>query len=343
MPLILQERVSLKSLHSFGVDAHAAWYARVHTVEELQALYADPRVAALPRLILGGGSNLLFTGDYDGLVVHVALAGWEDLGQVDGARHIRVGAGEPWAPLVETLTRGGRPGLENLALIPGSCGAAPIQNIGAYGLELAERLHAVTVWDPATAALRDIPAADCDFAYRHSLFKQPAGAQLVVVSLTLRLPLPWSPVVSYAELARELALRGTEPPTPEDIFEAVCALRRRKLPDPAQIGNAGSFFKNPVVGRQKHAELLERFPSLVRYPLAGGRYKLGAGWLIEACGLKGSTRGRAGVFENQALVLVNRGGASGAELLALAREVQDRVREKFGVTLEPEVRIVGAA
>jgi UDP-N-acetylmuramate dehydrogenase len=348
MPFILQERVSLKSFNTFGVDAQARWLARVESVEELQRLLADPRVRDLQRLILGGGSNVLFAGDYDGLVVQPCLRGIEELGERDGARLLRVAAGEPWAPLVEHLVRSGMPGLENLALIPGLTGAAPIQNIGAYGLELAERLHAVHVWDASAGAMLDVPVEQCDLGYRDSRFKrqmrEPGArdrAVLIVLGITLRLPRPWTPVTGYAELERELAVRACARPNAGDIFEAVCALRRRKLPDPAQLGNAGSFFKNPIVGREQHAELIERFPSMVSYALAGGRYKIGAAWMIDACQLKGMTRARAGVYEGQALVLVNRGGASGRDILQLAREVQERVHNRFGIRLEPEVQIVG--
>ena len=349
MPFILQERVSLKSFTTFGVDAQARWMARVDDARDLQRLAEDKRLRGLPRLVLGGGSNVLFAGDFDGLVVQPCPRGIEDLGVHDGARRVRVAAGEPWAALVDHLVRAGMPGLENLALIPGLTGAAPIQNIGAYGLELAERLHAVHLWDPAGGAITDVPVEQCDLGYRDSRFKRQirAAAALgpqtlpVVLAVTLRLPQPWQPVTGYAELERELAQRGSVPPTAADIFAVVCALRRRKLPDPAHLGNAGSFFKNPIVGRDQHAELIERHPSLVSYPLAGGRFKIGAAWLIEACQLKGMTKARAGVYEGQALVLVNRGGATGTDILNLAREVQERVFLRFGILLEPEVQVIG--
>lgn len=349
MPFILQERVSLKSFTTFGVDAQARWMARVDDAQGLQRLADDPRVRGLPRLVLGGGSNVLFAGDFDGLLVQPCPRGIEDLGVHDGARRVRVAAGEPWAALVAHLVRAGMPGLENLALIPGLTGAAPIQNIGAYGLELAERLHAVHLWDPGSGAVVDVPVEHCDLGYRDSRFKRQirAAAALgpqtlpVVLGITLRLPQPWRPVTGYAELERELSQRGCARPTAADIVEVVCALRRRKLPDPAQLGNAGSFFKNPIVGREQHAELIERHPSLVSYPLAGGRFKIGAAWLIEACQLKGMSKSRAGVYEGQALVLVNRGGATGTDIINLAREVQDRVHLRFGILLEPEVQVIG--
>jgi len=342
MPFILQERVSLKSFNTFGIDARAAWLARVCDAQDLCRLQEDRRLDGLPRLVLGAGSNVLFAGDFDGVVIQVAALGIEDVGQGEGSYLVRVGAGESWAVLVEHLVHGGRPGLENLALIPGLAGAAPIQNIGAYGLELAERLHSVTVWEAASGTVREMAVHECGFGYRESVFKRDRSGERIILAITLRLPRPWEPVTGYAELERELELRACAQPAAADIFDAVCTLRRRKLPDPEQLGNAGSFFKNPIIDRTRHGELIARFPSLVSYPLAGGRYKIGAAWLIEACQMKGITRGRAGIFEGQALVLVNRGGASGRQILELAHEVQDRVREKFGVTLETEVRIVGA-
>jgi len=342
MPLNLQQRVSLKMLNSFGVDARAAWFARVQSVADLQQLHSDPKLRDLPRLILGAGTNVLFAGDFDGLVIQAALPGVQELEPTDDAFRVRVGAGESWPALVAQLVRSGRPGLENLALIPGWAGAAPIQNIGAYGLELAERLYSVEVWEAATGACRELPCEQCGLGYRDSVFKRDRAGERVVVAITLRLPRRWEPLTKYAELERELASRGAPAPTAADIFEAVCALRRRKLPDPAQLGNAGSFFKNPIVGRSQFAELIERFPSMVSYPLAGGRIKIGAAWLIEACQLRGVTRGRVGTHEGQALVLVNRKAATGREVLDLAREVQERVQAKFGICLEPEVLIVGA-
>ena len=332
--------VSLRPYNSFGVEARARLFARVSSVEQLAAALDDPRVRGSTPLVLGGGSNLLFTGDVSQPVIRVEIGGREELAPTDTHWRVRVGAGENWHATVQALLDDGRPGLENLALIPGSVGAAPIQNIGAYGLELAERFESLTAWDIDARKPVTMPLADCAFGYRDSAFKGALAGRRIVLDVTFALPRQWQPVTGYADVANELAARGTPAPTARDVFDAVVAVRRRKLPDPAQIGNAGSFFKNPIVGRDKRAELIARFPSLVSYPLAGGRFKLAAGWLIDAAGLKGATRGRAGVYEKQALVLVNRGGATGSEILALAREVQDKVADKFGVILEPEPVIV---
>lgn len=336
----LHEHFSLRGLNSFGVEARARWLCRVRGADDLAALAADPRVARLPRLVLGGGSNLLLTRDFDGLAIKVEVPGLRELGETDEAWLVEVGAGESWHATVERLLAMGRPGLENLALIPGSCGAAPVQNIGAYGLELAQRLDSLRVWDFQSQRVLCMTAAECAFGYRDSAFKQALAGHRLILSVTLALPKRWQPMEGYADVARELKERGMARPDARAIFDAVVAIRRRKLPDPAVIGNAGSFFKNPLVSHQEHQALLARYPSLVGYPLPSGNVKLAAGWLIEAVGMKGAVRGRAGVYEKQALVLVNRGGATGAEILALAREVQDRVAEAFGVWLEPEPVIV---
>jgi UDP-N-acetylmuramate dehydrogenase len=340
MALRLEHDVPLQALNTFGVAARARTLLRVASAQDLHDLAGDPALAASPRLVLGGGSNLLFTGDVDALVLKIEVRGVRELDPSPTHWRIEVGAGENWHAVVEQLVRNGRPGLENLALVPGNCGAAPVQNIGAYGLELAERFESLQAWDFDAKTLVTLGLADCRFGYRDSVFKHVAPGRYAILSVTFALPRQWTPVRGYVDFDSELKSRGIAAPSALDIFDAVVAIRRRKLPDPALIGNAGSFFKNPVVPREKQAELLRHFPSLVSYPLPGGRYKLAAGWLIEAAGLKGATRGRAGVYEKQALVLVNRGGATGSEILALAREVQAKVAEKFGVALEPEPVIV---
>lgn len=340
MPLAVFENAALRALNTFGVEAKARYLVHVASTNDLAELATDRRLNGVKRLIVGGGSNLLLVGDFDGVVIKVAVPGLHAAGETDDAWLFEVGAGENWHATVEALLERDRPGLENLALIPGLVGAAPIQNIGAYGLELAERFHALTAWDFERGEPVTMSLADCNFGYRDSVFKNALAGRRLILSVTLALPKRWSPVATYVDVGNELKHRGVAQPAPRDIFDAVVAIRRRKLPDPAAIGNAGSFFKNPVVSRDKHAELIARFPSLVGYALPGGRYKLAAGWLIDAAGLKGATRGRAGIYEKQALVLVNRGGATGAEILALAREVQDKVAERFGVTLEAEPVIV---
>ena len=339
MLVTIERDVSLAQCNTFGVEARAAHFARITGAEQLHELLADPQLRALPRLVLGGGSNLLLTRNFDGLVIRIEIPGFEQLGARAGWHRVRVGAGENWHGTVERLLDEQLPGLENLALIPGATGAAPIQNIGAFGVELAERFDSLDAFDTVTGERVVLDSAQCRFGYRDSLFKQVPG-RYIVLSVTLALPEEWRAVIGYADVENELRSRGIAQPRPRDVFEAVVSIRRRKLPDPAAIGNAGSFFKNPVVSRRQRTELLAQHPSLVSYDIGGGRFKLAAGWLIEACGLKGYVRGRAAVYERQALVLVNRGGATGAEILELVREVQDRVERKFGVALEPEPVIV---
>jgi UDP-N-acetylmuramate dehydrogenase len=340
MAAAIETGVSLRTFNTFGVEARAAYFASVRDIGQLRDALADPRVADLPRLILGGGSNILFTRDFNGLVVKIDMPGYARIGD-DGDRWlVRVGAGESWHGTVARLLDDGLPGLENLALIPGSVGGAPIQNIGAYGLELAERLQDVEVFDPASGALASLDVAACRFGYRDSVFKHERASGRIVVGVTLAVPKEWAAVAGYADVENQLKVRGIARPSARELFDAVVSIRQRKLPDPGQTGNAGSFFKNPVVPRARREELIDRFPSLVSYDIGGGRFKLAAGWLIEACGLKGAVRGRAGVSPRQALVLVNLGGATGGEVLALAREVQDAVRTRFGVELEPEPSIV---
>ncbi|MGZ5201041.1 MAG: UDP-N-acetylmuramate dehydrogenase [Telluria sp.] len=324
----------LASLNTFGIAARARHFLRVTSAGDLAAVLADPALRALPRLVLGGGSNVLFTRDFDGLVLHMALGGREVLGEDGGAVLVRAAAGENWHGFVQWTLAQGLGGLENLSLIPGTVGAAPIQNIGAYGAEIKDVFHSLTVLDTATGEQRVLPGADCRFGYRDSIFKHPDGAGLVVLDVTFALPAAWRPNVRYAELAQELA--GLDAPTPRQVSDAVIAIRRRKLPDPALIGNAGSFFKNPVVPGEQCARLLQAHPNLVHHRQPDGSEKLAAGWLIDQCGWKGRSVGAAGVYPKQALVLVNNGGATGSEVVQLARAIQRDVLERYGVELEPE-------
>ncbi|MFK3738652.1 UDP-N-acetylmuramate dehydrogenase [Massilia sp. TN1-12] len=334
---LLSSDVQLQSFNTFGIPARARHYLRVTDPGQLAAIAADPALAALPRLVLGGGSNLLITADtVERLVLHMGLMGKEIVGETADAILVRARAGESWHGFVEWTIAQGLGGLENMALIPGTVGASPIQNIGAYGAEVKDRFHALTVFDFATGATRAMDAAACRFGYRDSVFKHEEGRDLVVLDVTFALPRAWGPNLRYAELANALQEAGIAAPTPRQVADAVIAVRRRKLPDPAVIGNAGSFFKNPVVGPEHCARLLAAWPDLVHHVQPDGTEKLAAGWLIDRCGWKGRSLGRAGVYPKQALVLVNNGGADGAEVLALARAIQHDVQERFGVLLEPE-------
>ena len=335
--LPIEHDISLQQFNTFGIPARARRYLRVEDPAQLARLAADPILATLPRLVLGGGSNLLITrDDIDLLVLHMALMGKEIVGETADAVLVRARAGENWHAFVQFTLEQGLGGLENMSLIPGTVGASPIQNIGAYGAEVKDLFHSLTAFDFASGTTRTMHAADCRFAYRDSVFKQEDGRQLAVLDVTFALPKAWAPNLRYAELARELEAQGIAAPNPRQVADAVIAIRRRKLPDPAEIGNAGSFFKNPVVSGEHCARLLAQWPNLVHHLQPDGSEKLAAGWLIDQCGWKGKSLGRAGVYPKQALVLVNNGGASGAEMLALARAIQADVRERFGVLLEPE-------
>jgi UDP-N-acetylmuramate dehydrogenase len=325
--------VSLQPFNTFGLAARARSYLRVTHPEQLARVAADPALRTLPRLVLGGGSNLLLTRDVEALVLHMGLAGKEVVGATDSATLVRAQAGENWHGFVLWTIAQGLGGLENLSLIPGTVGASPIQNIGAYGAEVKDVFHALTVFDFAAGATRTMTAQECRFGYRDSIFKHAEGRELVVLDVTFALPRAWTPNLRYAELAQAVTVQD---PSPRQVSDAVVAIRRRKLPDPAEIGNAGSFFKNPVVSKEHCARLLQAWPDLVHHVQPDGSEKLAAGWLIDRCGWKGRNLGRAGVYPKQALVLVNNGGATGAEVMALAQAIQHDVQARFGVLLEPE-------
>ncbi|MDT6960491.1 UDP-N-acetylmuramate dehydrogenase [Cupriavidus sp. SZY C1] len=323
----------LRRHNTFGFDARARLAAHIRTETDLVTALADPRAAGMPVVVLGGGSNVVLTGDLDACVLLMEISGYAVADQGDNW-HVTAGAGENWHALVSRTVADGLPGLENLALIPGTAGAAPIQNIGAYGVELRERFASLRAYDRQAGEFVTLDLDACAFGYRDSLFKRAGRDRYIITAVTLRLPKAWQPVLNYGELAREL--EGLAAPTAAQVRDAVIAIRSRKLPDPARIGNAGSFFKNPVVpAAQRHA-LLADHPALVSYPQPDGSYKLAAGWLIDQCGFKGLDDGPVGVYGKQALVLVHHGGGTGAALLKLADRIADTVQARFGVRIEPE-------
>ena len=326
----------LAAFNTFRLPAIARQYLRVTSAAQLTAVRADPALADMPRLVLGGGSNLLLTRDFDGLVLHMAGQGREVLGEQDGKILVRAQASENWHAFVGFTLEQGLGGLENLSLIPGTVGAAPIQNVGAYGVETKDVFHSLTAFDMASGEIRTLDAAACRFGYRDSIFKHEAGRDLIVLDVTFALPAAWQPNLRYAELANAVHEAGLAAPAPRDIGAIVEAIRRRKLPDPAEIGNAGSFFKNPVVTGEECRRLLEMYPNLVHHAQPDGTEKLAAGWLIDQCGWKGKHIGPAGVYHKQALVLVNLGGAEGADVVRLAQAIQSDVAARYGVALEPE-------
>ncbi len=330
---------SLQSLNTLGVPATAAWFGTVDSIESLKAGLALAQRENLPRLVLGGGSNLVLTRDYPGLVLHMVWQGRSLIEETATHWRVQANAGENWHALVQWTLEQGWPGLENLALIPGTVGAAPIQNIGAYGLELAERLEALEALDTLSGERVRLNRADCRFGYRDSIFKQHPQ-RYIILNVTLALPRHWQAVMDYRDIAQQLAAQDIGTPSAQQIFDAVVTVRRRKLPDPAQLGNVGSFFKNPLVSAQQQKILLAQHSQLVSYVQADGRYKLAAAWLIDQCGWRGKSLGPARVHEQQALVLVNPGQASGADILQLARTIQRDVEARFGVALEPEPLIL---
>ncbi|HRO34737.1 UDP-N-acetylmuramate dehydrogenase [Thauera sp.] len=325
----------LSALNTFGLHARAARLLRVRSVDALRAAIGAPGWSDTPRLVLGGGSNLVLGGDYAGTVLRVEIPGRRLLRTEAEAWIVEAGAGEDWHDFVRWTLAQGWPGLENLSLIPGTVGAAPIQNIGAYGLELVERFDSLDAVELDSGELRSFDAAACAFGYRDSVFKRNPGKWLVA-AVRFRLPRPWRAVTRYADVTRELEACGLAQPSALEVSDAVIAIRRRKLPDPAVLGNAGSFFKNPVVDAARCTRLLAEHPALPHYPQADGREKLAAGWLIEQAGWKGRNLGPVGCYERQALVLVNRGGATGGDVRRIAQAIIVDVEARFGVRLEPE-------
>jgi UDP-N-acetylmuramate dehydrogenase len=337
--LRFQQNAELLSFNTLRLPAIASSLLTITDVAQLSELRRCPEFVGRRCLILGGGSNLVFTGNVDGVILRVAITGRQLLADDAGAWYVRAGAGESWREFVAWTLREGWPGLENLSLIPGTVGAAPIQNIGAYGLEMSERFHSLDAYDLTRGRAVSFDQKDCHFDYRDSLFKQKGwhlAGRFVITGVTFRLPKPWQPVTHYVELANELAEQGLTTPSPQQIADAVMAIRKRKLPDPEQIPNAGSFFQNPIVDVKTAERLVSIYPHLPRYPQSNGLVKIAAAWLIEQAGWKGRDLGRAGMFERQALVLVNRGGACGQDILDLAHAVQADVRQRFGVELRPE-------
>ena len=329
-------QTSLRGRNSFGVEQHAARLAEFETEEDLHAIFGG----GIPDRwsVLSGGNNILFTRDYDGLLLTPVSQRIALLGEEEGTVHVRADAGVEWDDLVEWAVQRGLWGLENLSLIPGKAGAAPVQNIGAYGCEAKDAIERVHMFCVENCKCMTLDAAHCCFGYRESIFKHDLRGRVVITAVDIRLSRTPQPRLGYGDVEREVEARGGA--TLRNIREAICAIRRAKLPDPAVLGNAGSFFKNPVVGAAAAERLLAEYPDMPHYPAPEGRVKLAAGWLIDRAGMKGRRKGAVGVHERQALVLVNHGGATGGEVIAFAHEVQERVREKFGIEIDTEVNIL---
>ncbi|MCK7593142.1 UDP-N-acetylmuramate dehydrogenase [Pseudomarimonas salicorniae] len=339
---LLRENAPLQARNTFGVPATADLLAEVRSLEGLQQLLDAPFVQGLPMLVLGEGSNLLLVGRVPGLVLSLGLPGLKVIDEDAGRVRVLAEAGERWDDLVRWSVGRGLHGLENMALIPGSVGACPIQNIGAYGADVSQTLAWVEAWDLDTRRLRRLDRTECAFGYRDSRFKRESGRWIILrVAFDLQREAPLR--LDYPGVREELAVIGVDPPRPLHVAEAISRIRARKLPLPALLGNAGSFFKNPEIPGARIEAMLERHPGMPNWPAAEGQVKLSAGWLIEQAGWRGFREGDAGVAEQHALVLVNHGRADGAQILELARRIAASVRERFGVDLEPEPRLVGAS
>jgi UDP-N-acetylmuramate dehydrogenase len=336
MPLLPQKNISLQKLNSFGIAAHASAFLRIESEQQLIQISRDQQLARMPRLILGGGSNLVLSDKLDVLVLQMAMMGKHIVEENEDFVYVCAAAGEPWHEFVLWTLQQGLGGLENLSLIPGTAGAAPIQNIGAYGVEMQDYFHHLTAFDFLSGDIVTMDKQDCRFAYRDSIFKHDYRDRMVILSVVFALPKIWQPRLNYGDVAQLLIAKGITAPGPKDVSDAIIAIRRSKLPDPAEIGNAGSFFKNPIVSAELRDSLHAQYPAMVSYAQADGVYKLAAGWLIEQSGWKGKALGNAGVYQKQALVLVNLGGATGAEVRRLAQQIQADVFDKFGVELEIE-------
>lgn len=339
MPEIRQD-VDLKPLNTFGISARARYYTELHSVAEFAELQQTEIYKNEPLLIIGGGSNLLFTKNFEGLVIRNCLKGTSIVEDNEHSVLLKVAAGEVWHEFVMWSIEQGYAGLENLSLIPGCVGASPMQNIGAYGVEIKEVFEKLEALSMRDGVLQSFDKSACEFGYRESVFKRKYKNQFIITAVYFRLKKNATVNTSYGAITTQLQEMGVTQPSIKDVSEAVMAIRRSKLPDPKITGNAGSFFKNPEVSAELYNMVHARFPDVVAYPLADGRFKLAAGWLIEQAGLKGFEIDGAAVHLKQALVLINKGGASGDAVLRLSEEVIKRVKEKYGVELEREVNIV---
>lgn len=337
--MIVQENVSLKGLNTFGVMANARLFANIKREEDLAVLFSDKKLDLVPKIVLGGGSNMLFTKDYQGLVIHMNIRGisnWEDGDDV----YITAKGGEVWNDLVNYAVDHEFAGMENMSLIPGSVGASPVQNIGAYGVELMDIFHSCRAFETSSGHLRTFSREECDFSYRDSVFKSAYKGLYIITEVTFKLSKIFIPNVNYGAIQQELDKRHIVKPTIKDISSAVSHIRVSKLPDPKTIGNAGSFFKNPIISVGKFIQLQSNFPDIVHYPASPGFIKLAAGWMIEECGWKGKISGNTGTWMNQALVLINYGKASGNEIFNFSELIIQSVQSRFDVALEREVIII---
>lgn len=337
--MLIREHINLKPYNTFGVNAFAKFFAEVTTVDELREVLNDPQYP--DKFILGGGSNMLLTQDIDALVIHINLKGIDVIKETENSVLIKAMAGENWHEFVLYCLENDFGGIENLSLIPGNVGTAPIQNIGAYGVELKDVFHSCEALNVQTGQLKTFDLNACHFDYRTSIFKTTEKGNYIITSVTLQLTKNNHNInTGYGAIKDELATMGVTIPTIQDVSKAVIAIRQSKLPDPKLLGNSGSFFKNPVFDYQNFAYFLKNNTEAPFYKVTDDAYKIPAGWLIEQAGFKGKRFGDAGVHVHQALVLVNYGNATGEEILELSKMIQEKVKELFGIDLEAEVNVV---
>ena len=336
----MQKNISLRQFNTFGLESRAQFFEEVKSTEELINIINNPIWKETPKFILGGGSNILFTRDIDALVIKIAIKGIDLIREDEDFVWLHAGAGEKWHDFVLYCVANDYAGVENLSLIPGTIGAAPMQNIGAYGVEIKDVVETVEAISIETAEMRTFSKEECLFGYRESIFKHALKGKLIITGVVFRLNKKPVYHVEYGDIQKTLAEMNVETPTIKAISEAVIRIRESKLPDPAKIGNAGSFFKNPIIDRHEFADVVAKHPDVVHYPTVDDKIKLAAGWLIEQCGWKGKIAGNTGTWKNQALVLVNHGGATGTEVFNFSEQIIDSVKSTFGVTLEREVNIL---
>ena len=338
--LSIQQDIPLKPYHTFGMNVKAGYFSEINSGDELIELLKSSVFMGNKHLVIGGGSNLLFRGDFNGLVIKMNTKGITTESEDEEHILIKAAAGEVWNDLVNYCTNKNYGGIENLSMIPGCIGAAPVQNIGAYGAELKDVFHSLEAIHISDLVYRTFTANDCEFGYRNSVFKNSLKGQYIILSITLKLSKKPVPCTSYSVLREELVNMDIKEATIKDISEAVCNIRSRKLPDPLVLGNAGSFFKNPVVSKEKFRRINAAYSNVPSFPVDEHHVKIPAGWLIEQCGWKGHRKGDAGVHCEQALVLVNYGNATAQDIMEIPGEITHDITEKFGIFIEKEVNVI---
>ncbi len=338
--MIVQKDVQLKPYNTFGIEATAKYFVEVSSIEQLKEILQNPDYQPIKRLILGGGSNMLLTKDFDGLVIKMSIKGMDVVKETEENIWIKAGAGVVWHDLVMHCVDQNYAGIENLSLIPGTVGAAPMQNIGAYGIEIKEVFEELEALEIETGEIRTFDKATCNFGYRESIFKHEAKGKYIILNVTFKLSKNPTFHLEYGAIRDTLAEMGVLELGIRAISDAVIHIRQSKLPNPAEIGNAGSFFKNPEIPNTQFEALKAQFPTIPSYPVNGTTTKVPAGWLIEQAGWKGQRFGNVGVHAKQALVLVNYGGGKGEEIKDLSQKIQASVKEKFGIQLSAEVNFI---